>query len=416
VFLPDGDHFLFLGTSFTKASDDRASGIFLGSVSGKEKSLLLLTHSNPGYANGYLFYVDDKRSLRAIPIDTSKGTTQGESHVVAGQVGFQPSTYWGAFSVAENGTIIYNSTVGASLSVLTWYDRAGKELDHVGDVGVLANPTLSPDNSRVAVDIADVRATNVNIWLTDFKHATSSRFTFDPAEDVAGIWSRDGALVVYRYLLMNYVHIGSRQAGGLQPAKSIFDVTPDDIVPNSWSIDDKEVLCTLQPSTGGSDLVVLPASGGKIVPFLSTKAEVTNGQISPDGKWVAYASNESGDWEIYVTTFPAASGKWQVSRGGGTEPRWRGDGKEIFYIGARTTLTAVPVNSEGTFSTGNPTPLFHSQLRAQVSSTDLFNYDVSKGWPAIPGEPLRQAPASHSSAHRPKRHSQLAEIIASSLP
>ena len=109
-----------------------------------------------------------------------------------------------------------------------------------------------------------------------------------------------------------------------------------------------------------------------------SKASETNGQISPDGKWVAYASNESGDWEIYVTTFPAASGKWQVSRGGGTEPRWRGDGKEIFYIGPKTTLTAVSVNSEGNFSTGNPTPLFHSQLRAQVSSTDLFNYDVSK--------------------------------------
>jgi len=97
-----------------------------------------------------------------------------------------------------------------------------------------------------------------------------------------------------------------------------------------------------------------------------------SGQISPDGKWVAYASNESGDWEIYVTTFPTAAGKWLVSRGGGTEPRWRGDGKEIFYIGARSTLTAVPINSEGTFSTGNPTPLFRSQLRAQVSSSDMF--------------------------------------------
>jgi Tol biopolymer transport system component len=124
--------------------------------------------------------------------------------------------------------------------------------------------------------------------------------------------------------------------------------------------------------------VLIPASGGTVVPFLATKAGGTNGQISPDGKWVAYASNESSDWENYVTAFPAASGKWQVSRGGGIEPRWRGDGKEIFYIGAKTTLTAVPVNSEGTFSTGNPTPLFHSQLRAQVSSTGLFNYDISK--------------------------------------
>jgi serine/threonine protein kinase/Tol biopolymer transport system component len=378
IFLLDGDHFLFLAGSFTKASDDRNSGIYLSSLSGNEKKLLLLAHSNPGYANGNLFYVDEKRSLRAIPIDTARGTTQGEPQVVADQVGFQPAVYWGAFSVAENETIVYNPTVGASLSVLTWYDRAGKEQGRVGDVGVLANPALSPDNSRVAVDIADERANNVNIWLSDLKHSTSSRYTFGPAEDVAGIWSHDGALVAYRSILTPSIHIFSKQALGLQPGKSLFEVTLDDIVPNSWSIGDKEILCTFQPSTGGSDLVLLPASGGKTRPFLAIKADVTNGQISPDGKWVAYASNESGDWEIYVTTFPAASGKWQVSRGGGTEPRWRGDGKEIFYIGPKTTLTAVSVNSEGTFSTGNPTPLFHSQLRAQVSSTDLFNYDVSK--------------------------------------
>jgi serine/threonine protein kinase len=378
IFLPDGEHFLFFAGGFTNAGDDRSSGIYVSSLSGKEKKLLLLTKSNPGYANGYLFYVDEKRSLRATPVDISKVTTRGEPQVVADQVGFQPSTYWGAFTVAENGTVVYNQTVGAALSVLTWYDRAGKELGHVGDVGVLANPALSPDNSRVAVDISDVRANNINIWLTDLNHGTNSRFTFGQAEDVAGIWSRDGTLVAFRSILTTYSHIFSKQAQGLQAAKSLFEVTQDDIVPNSWSADDKEILCSFQPATGGSDLVLLPASGGKIVPFLETKAEETNGQISPDGKWVAYASNESGDWEIYVTTFPSASGKWQVSRGGGTEPRWRGDGREIFYIGPRTTLTAVAVNSEGSFSTGNPTPLFHSQLRAQVSSTDLFNYDVSK--------------------------------------
>jgi len=378
IFLPDGENFLFFAGIFTNASDDRSSGIYLSSLSGKEKRLLLLAHSNPGYANGYLFYVDERRSLRATPVDVSKGTTPGETQVVADQVGFQPSTYWGAYAVAENGTVVYNQTVGASMSVLTWYGRAGKELGHVGDVGVLANPALSPDNSRVAVDITDVRANNVNIWLSDLNHANNSRFTFGPSEDVAGIWSRDGTLVAFRSILTVYAHIFSKQTQGLQPAKSLFEVTQDDIVPNSWSIDNKEILCTYHPATGGSDLVLIPASGGKIVPFLATKAEETSGQISPDGKWVAYASNESGDWEIYVTTFPAASGKWQVSRGGGIEPRWRGDGKEIFYIGAKTTFTAVPVNSEGTFSTGNPTPLFHSQLRAQVSSTDLFNYDVSK--------------------------------------
>ncbi|HLY41721.1 MAG TPA: hypothetical protein VKR52_10925, partial [Terracidiphilus sp.] len=117
---------------------------------------------------------------------------------------------------------------------------------------------------------------------------------------------------------------------------------------------------------------------GKMTPFLSTTSSDSNGQISPDGKWVAYASNESGDWEVYVTTFPAATGKWQVSRGGGTEPRWRGDGKELFYIGPKSMLTAVTVDTRDSFSSGNPTPLFRTQIRAQVSSTDQFSYDVTK--------------------------------------
>ncbi len=342
-----------------------------------------LGRSNPGYANGYLFYLDDKKSLRATLLDTAKGAWRGDSLVIADQVGFQPSIYWGAFSVAENGTAVYNPNVGAALSVFTWYDRAGKELGTVGDIGVLSNPTLSPDNSRLAMDIADAKANNVNVWLNDLKRGTNSRFTFDSAEDVGSVWSRDGSLIAYRSLQASDTNIFVKQSQGLQPAKSIFSVkesgqTTDDLAPNSWSLDNKELLCTLQPAAGGSQLVLLSTSGGKMTRFLTTKTSETNGQISPDGKWVAYASNESGDWEIYVTTFPTAAGKWQVSRGGGTEPRWRGDGKEIFYIGGGSTLTAVPVSSEGTFAAGNPTPLFRTQLRAQVSSTDQFSYDVIK--------------------------------------
>ena len=119
-------------------------------------------------------------------------------------------------------------------------------------------------------------------------------------------------------------------------------------------------------------------SSGKKAPFLASKASETNGQISPNGKWLAYASNETGDWEIYVTTFPNPVGKRQVSRGGGTEPRWRGDGKEIFYIGPKGILTAVEVSTEGTFSTGAASPLFQVRGRAPISSSDLFTYDVAR--------------------------------------
>jgi eukaryotic-like serine/threonine-protein kinase len=381
LFLPDGEHFLFFAGAFTNLQDDATSGIYYSSLIGREKKLVHSTLSNAGYANGHLFYMDKKRSLRMVALDLSTGVVSGEPQIIAEQVGFQPSIYWGAFSVAENGTVVYNPTVGAALSVLTWYDRAGKELGHIGDVGVIANPALSPDNARVAVDIADAKANNVNVWLHDLNRGTSSRFTFDSTEDSAGTWSRDGFQIAYRASVVD-TNILLKQTQGLQPPKKIFEFeaahSNDDIIPTSWSPDGKQILCTWQPGAGGSELMLLPASGGKLGPFLVDNTFATAAQISADGKWVVYASQESGDWEIYVTSFPSAAGKWQVSRGGGTEPRWRADGKEIFYIGPRSMLTAVSVNSEGTFSAGNPTPLFRTQLRAPVSSTDMFSYDVTK--------------------------------------
>src|SRR5262249_28477618 len=126
-------------------------------------------------------------------------------------------------------------------------------------------------------------------------------------------------------------------------------------------------------------LVLIPSAGGNPAPLLqNSKVDETNGQISPDGKWVAYASDESGAWEIYVTSFPGAAGKWQVSRGGGTEPRWRADRQELYYIAPNGMLMVVNVNAESIFATGTPAPLFKIHGRAPISSTDLFTYDVTK--------------------------------------
>jgi serine/threonine protein kinase len=378
-FLPDGEHFLFWAGQFTNAPDDRTSGIYLSSLTGGEKKLLLPARSNPAFAQGYLFYMSEPQTLTAVPVDTSKVRVLGEPRAAGAGVSFQPSTFWGSFAVSENGTLVYNTAARGTLSALTWYDRTGRELGRVGEVGTLANPQISPDGNHVAMDVTDVRANNVDVWISDLQKGTNSRFTFNPAEEVAGTWSRDGKTIVFRSATAGAT-LFSEKVMGLEPPKSLLKnkLGADDMITNSWSLDDQQILCSLQPSSGGSDLVLVSVRTGDIAPFLATKASETNGQISPDGKWVAYASDESGDWEIYVTTFPGAAGKWQVSRGGGTEPRWRGDGKEIFYLGPKGMLTAVPVSSEGTFSTGTPTPLFQIHARAPISSTDLYSYDVSK--------------------------------------
>jgi Tol biopolymer transport system component len=300
--------------------------------------------------------------------------------MIARSVGFQPSTYWVAVTASDNGTLIYNTSAGAALSALTWMDRTGKELGRIGDPAVMCNPTLSPDGSRVAVDISDQKANNVDVWLESTKGAGNARFTFDPSEEVAGVWSRDGKMIAYRSAgdVRGYGSILLKPASGLERETPLFQVhNSDDIIPNSWSPGDQQILVTHQ-GLSGEHLEVIPAHGGSPAPLIQSQGSQSNGQISSDGKWVAYASNESGDWEVYVTTFPGAAGKWQISRGGGSEPRWRGDGKEIFYLGPTGVLTAVPVSTEGTLSTGTATPLFQIHGRAAISSTDVFSYDVTK--------------------------------------
>ncbi len=379
VFLPDGDRFLFWAGTFASTTENRSNGIYVSSLAALEKKLLITARSNAAYSNGQLLYVDDRRELIAVSVDAPHAKVTGAPRVLAEGLAYQPSIYWGAFTAGGNGTVVYNTSAAAALSVLTWYDRTGKELGRVGEPGILANPAISPDGSRAAVDIADLKANNVDIWIDDLKPETSSRFTFDPAEEVSGVWSRDGSMLAYRLNVAGGAALEIKRAMGVEPNRTVFTASSqDDLVPNSWTPDDKQILCTLQPAAGGSDLVLIDVSRGKKVLFLAGKASETNGQISPDGKWVAYASNETGDWEVYVTTFPNPVGKWQVSRGGGTEPRWRGDGKEIFYIGAKGTLTAAEVSTEGTFSTGAPSLLFQAGGRAPISSTDLFTYDVAR--------------------------------------
>jgi Tol biopolymer transport system component len=395
LFLPDSNHFLFLGAKFGSGDQSSTSAIILSSLDGGEKKVVVHAKSSAGYGAGHLFYLDDKESLRAVPFDPASGALTGDPRVIADVVGYQPSVYYSAFTLSLDGTLIYNSQTSYTSSQLTWFDRSGKSLGTIGQPGLQANPNLSPDGSRVALDITDLKSNNLDVWIEDTKGATNTRFTFDPAEETGPIWSRDGKEIAYRSLAGQSTTSGVdlKDAAGLAAARPLIRIgipgmmagpqvnMGADIIPNSWSGDDKLILCSLQNFSGGSrgsELIVVPASGGKGIPLLNDNASESNGQISPDGEWVAYASNESGEWEIYVTTFPGAAGKFQVSRGGGTEPRWRGDGKEMFYLSPADMLMSASVSLGETFSSGTPAPLFQVRGRAPISSTDQFTYDVTR--------------------------------------
>src|SRR5271169_3107825 len=261
VFLPDGNHFLIYAGNFNNSKDDQTSGIYVSSLDGKDKRLVLLCHSSFGYDSQHLYYADDQRQLVSIAFDPSAAKVSGHATAIANVVGFQPSTYWAALAVGGNGTVIYNTGVGAALSALTWMDRSGKELGRIGDPAVMANPTLSPDGSRVAVDIADLKANNVDIWLQSTNGAGNARFTFDPAEEVVGVWSRDGRTLAYRSAAGGLT-VFTKSANGLEREKAIMQAEPNnDVIPNSWSAEGKQILCTKQGQTR-SYLMVVPAGGG----------------------------------------------------------------------------------------------------------------------------------------------------------
>lgn len=380
MFLPDGEHFLFWGGNFSNVENDPESWIYVASLGGHDRKKIVLARSNAAYANGQILYWEKGTGLVAANFDTSSGAIGSEKKVLGEQVGYQVSTYYAAFTAGENGTVVYNPSAGATNSVLVWFDRDGKELSQLGEPGVIANPSLSPDDAYVAVDRTDVKANNVDIWIEDVKKETVSRFTFDPAEEVAAAWSRDGQKIAYRSVKVATT-VQVKDVKGTEPEKAVYSpngAASEEFITNSWSADDQDILCTSQTAKSTTSLQLVSVKGTGAKPFVGGDANYSNGQFSPDGKWVAYASNESGDWEIYVTMYPSAAGKWQVSRGGGMEPRWRGDGKEMFYIGPHGELLVVEVNAGDTFGVGTPVKLFAFQARAGISSTDLFTYDVTK--------------------------------------
>jgi len=213
---------------------------------------------------------------------------------------------------------------------------------------------------------------NTDVWTYELQRESAKRLTFNPAIEVAPMWSPDGSRLVFSSNRQVTFDLYIKNSDGTQQEKSLVH-GDNDSFPSDWSRDGKYILYTQ-----GSDLWFLTLQDLKSSLFLKAPSVVRNGQFSPDGKWVAYASNESGKWEIYVTSFPDARGQWQVSTAGGEQPRWRGDGKELFYLSSDGKIMAAPVTTGTNFDSGTPVALFQATPRPPVPIFDLFVYDVSR--------------------------------------
>jgi eukaryotic-like serine/threonine-protein kinase len=348
------------------------NAIFLGSVDSNERRFVVEASGNAAYAApGYLLFPREK-TLLAQRFDLERLVVTGEPTAILTDIQYQPQVRRAVFAASDNGLLIAQTGSGVALSQPLWFDRRGKELGMVGTPDVYGNVSLASNGKSVAVDKTDMTSLNTDVWTYDLQRESSKRLTFDPAFDVVPIWSPDASRLIFASNRRLSVDLYMKNSDGAQEETA---VVHDDFnkIPNDWFKDGKYILYTR-----GTDLWFLTLPELKSNSFLKAVSILRNGQFSPDGKWVAYASNETGKWEVYVTSFPDARGKWQVSVGGGEQPRWRGDGKELFYLSSDSRVIAVPVKTGPNFDNGKPIELFQITLRLPVSTNDQFVYAVTR--------------------------------------
>jgi eukaryotic-like serine/threonine-protein kinase len=370
VFLPDGKHYLYLAANFTGRKGVNA--IFVGSLDSNEKHFVVDTTANAAYAApGYLLFYRDK-TLLAQSFDLKRFALTGEAITILPEIQYLPQVKRAVFAVSDQGLLVAQSGAGAALSHLVWFDRKGNAVGSVGNPEVYGNVFLAQNGRWLAVDKTDMESLNTDIWTYELQHDSAKRLTFDPALDAVPIWSPDATQFVFASDRQLLFALYLKDSDGAHDEKSIVH---DDVAdfPSDWSRDGKYILYYR-----GTDLYFVTFPGLKSSLFLKAPSTLRNGQFSPDGKWVAYASNETGKWEIYVTSFPDARGRWQVSSAGGEQPRWRGDGKELFYLSLDGKMMATPVTTGAHFDAGTAVALFQSTPRQPILVYDLFVYDVSR--------------------------------------
>ena len=355
-FLPDGKHFLFTSQD---AGDSTSLAIFVGTVGGDDAKKLAPTGSRAEYADGHLIYVLHS-TLVAQKFDPDRLTVSGDPVPLADHV--SENNTRALFSVSTTGAIAYLAGNAGDDSELVWVDRAGKELGKIGGPAVYHDAVLSPDGTRLAYSVRDGRDGSLDVWVRDLARDTASRLTFDPADDGRPVWTPDGTRIVFMS-----TREGGKGKGFVKASNGIGTETllydgERNVNPESFSPDGKLIAFDFVGAGSAAAIGVVSADGKGTPVIISGTANLGNPKFSPDGRYIAYVSNETRTNEIYVQTWPPGGGKWQVSNGGGNNPRWRADGKELFYRTPEFEFFAVPVTLGAQFSAGIPKPLFNRRI------------------------------------------------------
>lgn len=374
-FLPDGHRFLYY-----VASSAPTRGIYLGDLKGGPSRWLLDADSGGVYApSGHLLFVR-QGTLFAQGFDAVRGVMLGNAHPMAEQIAFGGPANLAAVSTSSAGPIAYRTGSTGGKRQLIWVDRSGRQLATVTEPGSFgpAYVSMSPDHTRLAVQRSIDG--NVDIWLIDLDRAGTVRFTTDPRPEIAPLWSPRGDRIVFSAITRGEAFdLYQKTVDGV--GSDALLITEESKQATDWSRDGRYVLYRSRNPKTGWDIWALPLGPDKQpFPVVQTNFDERDAQFSPDGKWIAYQSNDSGRFEIYVQSFPRPGARIPVSTGGGAQAKWRSDGKELFYIASDGTLTAVAFHGDSSpgqsVRIGSPTPLFFANVGA-FEDISLPHYVVS---------------------------------------
>jgi Tol biopolymer transport system component len=352
-FLPDGRHFIYRA-----AIAGQRGPFYVASIDSMDSKLVLQADSsNAVYSRGHLLFMLGS-TLMAQPFDLGSLTVSSGPFPIADRVETQSSVSVpnGLFSVSDSGLLAYRTGTTVAGGELVWFDRSGKRLSRVGEPGRYTDVELSPDGKRLALAVRDGASTTFDIWILDLERGVRSRFTSDPENEGGARWTSDGKLLAY-YVEKKGLFV--KPSGSSTSERRLIDGARGEY-PDSWTPDQRALLYELEDPKTSWDIWLLPVTPeGPPRPLIQAPDRQEFGRISPDGRWVAYRSTESGREEVFVVPYPGPGDKVQVSSTGGKFPRWRRDGKELFYLDSDNKMTVAAVDGSGpTFKAGAETALF----------------------------------------------------------
>jgi serine/threonine protein kinase/Tol biopolymer transport system component len=366
-FLPDGRHFLFVASVGTCCPASKDARVKIGVLDSLQSTPLLTVESAATYTTGHVLF-NRQGTLMAQPFDADSRAFTGDPFPVAEGVVSEGSRY-ASFSASDTGVLVYGRG-SAATTRLIWFDRAGRQLRTVGEAGIYGSVALSHDDRRLVVPLTATDSAHRSLWVMDSESGAQTRLTFEnTGVDASPIWSPDDQRIVFSGTRSRVRKILQRLVSGIGTEDVLLESPTTGVTPTDWTKDDRIIYARVS-TAGTPDVWVLPLSGDrKPVVYLATASSESEAVLSPNGKWMAYQSNENGPTDIYVQSVPAGGGKFQISQNGGTRPQWRRDGKEIFFLTPENKMMSRAILDSETFRASPPTELFFVRVGGIILGT-----------------------------------------------